>query len=220
MLRVASMHILTTLLLMALTHNAWAGTTGKIIGTVTDSLGRPIIAAACQVIDTKQGASATIEGQYVILGVMPGMHRLKFSSLGYETKIVDSVMVEADKATVINAVLQEVDLTPKPKWWEGPGRKERLIDRQFSLLSHSFYSFLDRAEVMTNIGMSSRIRPYLTMSWYPIELRRFPERSEELFRMQYESNVRKRVAESEDPIFGRDSYWGCLRQKIVGRSWR
>jgi hypothetical protein len=61
----------------------WAGTTGKIAGTVTDAkTGEPILGANVVVAGTSFGSATDENGQYTILYVPPGNYSINVSVIG------------------------------------------------------------------------------------------------------------------------------------------
>lgn len=84
------------------------GTTGKIVGTVTDSrTGEKLVAANVVVEGINMGASSNVDGYYVILNVPPGTYRVKSSLVGYRTTTFVDVRVEIDQTTTSNFRLVE-----------------------------------------------------------------------------------------------------------------
>lgn len=84
----------------------WAGTTGKISGTLVDSRTRePLIGANVVVKGTSTGSASNLEGYYVILNVPPGTYTLTASAVGYHKKIVTNVSVSIDLTTTIDIEL-------------------------------------------------------------------------------------------------------------------
>ncbi len=80
--------------------SAYAGTTGKIRGRVTDEkTGEPLIGANIVIEGTTMGAAAGPDGEYVILNVPPGTYTLVASMIGYQTERVSNVRVSADLTT-------------------------------------------------------------------------------------------------------------------------
>lgn len=80
--------------------------TGKISGRVTDSNNEPLIAANVLIYGTNQGAAADVDGYYSILNVRPGTYTLHFKYIGYQTKIISNVVVNADKTTNLDVELK------------------------------------------------------------------------------------------------------------------
>lgn len=83
----------------------WAGTTGKIKGTITDAEGEPLIGANIIIENTMMGASSDGQGIYYILNVPPGEYTLKVMMIGYSTLAIEKVLVITDLTTDINANL-------------------------------------------------------------------------------------------------------------------
>ena len=96
-----------TLILLILIGVIWAGTTGKIAGTITDSeTGEPLIGVNVQVFDDGDnligGAATDFEGDYFVLNVRPGIYKVKVSYVGYITTTKTNVAVSSDRTTRID----------------------------------------------------------------------------------------------------------------------
>ena len=98
--------LFTSLLLLALCGVAQAQT-GKLAGRIVDDRGEPIIGATVQIIDTPLGAAADLSGDYVVLQIPPGSYRVRFSSVGYQTRVVENVSIASNQTTTLNATLPE-----------------------------------------------------------------------------------------------------------------
>lgn len=92
--------------LILLSHSLPGQTTGKISGQVRDTNGEPLIGVNIVVEGTTLGASTDMDGFYVILNIRAGIYKLRFSYIGYQTKVFDNVDVDADKTTKLNVVLE------------------------------------------------------------------------------------------------------------------
>lgn len=91
-----------------LTGVLFAGSTGKISGTVTDSEnGEPLPGVNVIVQGTDYGAATGPEGKYVIIGVPPGTYTMTASMIGYAEHRVEEVKVNVDLTTRINIKLQQ-----------------------------------------------------------------------------------------------------------------
>lgn len=89
----------------------FAGITGKISGTIKDaSSGEILIGANIFLENNALGAATDIDGNYVILNIPPGVYRMRISSLGYKTTIVEDVRVVADRTTNISVELSPTSL--------------------------------------------------------------------------------------------------------------
>ncbi|MCS7155946.1 MAG: TonB-dependent receptor [Bacteroidota bacterium] len=87
---------------------AWAGTTGKIAGRVTDArTGEPLPGVNVVIVGTLQGAATDAEGYYTILNVKPGTYAVRASFVGYAPQTVENVRVQIDKTTIVNFALRE-----------------------------------------------------------------------------------------------------------------
>jgi hypothetical protein len=86
----------------------FAGTTGKIIGKITDSQssqGLPGVNIVLQ--GTTMGAASDADGNFLILNIPPGYYILRVTMVGYQTKIIENVRVMIDLTTTINSTLQQ-----------------------------------------------------------------------------------------------------------------
>lgn len=106
------MSLLLAVPLFFLPLSTYAGTTGKIAGTVTDAkTGEKLVGVTVVVEGTKLGASTDLNGYYVILNVPPGTYRLRASMVGYASTIIENVRVDIDQTTEVNLVLSETAIT-------------------------------------------------------------------------------------------------------------
>jgi outer membrane receptor protein involved in Fe transport len=86
----------------------WAGSTGKISGTVRDSRTKePLPGVNVVVQGTTFGASSDPDGRYVILNVPPGVHKVVASFIGYRRFEVNDVSVSVDFTTPLNVDMLE-----------------------------------------------------------------------------------------------------------------
>lgn len=84
-----------------------AGTTGKLVGKVTDAQSREAVIGASVVIEgTSMGAATDIEGDFVILNVPPGTYRVAASAVGYVKMTMAEVIVNVDLTTRVDFQLQ------------------------------------------------------------------------------------------------------------------
>ncbi len=99
------------IVLLGFCTGLYAGTTGKITGTITDSeTGEGLPGVNVLVEGTTVGAATNVDGEYIILNVPPGMHRLRMTMIGYTPKVVSGVRVSIDLTTKINATLSQTVL--------------------------------------------------------------------------------------------------------------
>jgi Outer membrane receptor proteins, mostly Fe transport len=62
---------------------------GVVRGKVTDDSGKPLAGAGITVENGFQGAHSNSDGSYILDGLKRGIYRIRFTFLGYETKIVE-----------------------------------------------------------------------------------------------------------------------------------
>ncbi len=102
----AIQQLFTLFAVLLLTIPLFAGTTGKISGTITDQeTGEPIVGANVIIEGTYLGASADLEGYFSISNIPPGEYRVIFSAVGYQKIIVEKVRVNIDLTTNLDMKL-------------------------------------------------------------------------------------------------------------------
>lgn len=88
-------------------NSAFAGTTGKIAGRITDAeTGEGLPGANVQIDGTTLGAATDVDGNFTILNIPPGVYKLKISFIGYQPIIVNDVRVNVDFTTRIDQVMK------------------------------------------------------------------------------------------------------------------
>ncbi len=86
----------------------FAGTSGKISGTVRDSRTKEPLPGVNLIVEgTTLGASSSIDGRYVILNVPPGRHKVMASLIGYRRFEVNELRVSVDFTTPLDIDLVE-----------------------------------------------------------------------------------------------------------------
>ena len=98
---------LLAMLVSMISTPIFAGTTGKISGTVTDEVGTPLPGVGVTVDGTRLGASTDADGMFVILQVPPGQMNVSAQLIGYRTVTMTDVGVRVDRTTEINFRLPE-----------------------------------------------------------------------------------------------------------------
>jgi outer membrane receptor for ferrienterochelin and colicin len=84
----------------------YAGTTGKLSGSVKDAqTGEDLVGANIMIVGTDLGAATNVNGSYVILNIPPGTYSVKISFIGYESKIVTEVGIIVDQTTLLDISL-------------------------------------------------------------------------------------------------------------------
>ncbi|MCD6166752.1 TonB-dependent receptor [bacterium] len=90
---------------------SWAGTTGKIVGYVTDAdSGEPLPGANVIIEGTTMGAATDLEGYYIILNVPPGVYTLVASMIGYQRMRIENVRVSINFTSKVNFQLKSTVL--------------------------------------------------------------------------------------------------------------
>src|SRR5579872_5752340 len=86
---------------------AYAGTTGNITGTVTDTSGKPIADVSVTAASPSQSASATTDahGFYSLVNLTPDTYTVSFQKSGYSTISVPGVVVYQDQTATENRTM-------------------------------------------------------------------------------------------------------------------
>ena len=85
--------------------------TGKIIGTVTDGTGRTMAGVSVRLIGTSIGVSTDVDGKYNLQAAATKTAILEFSYMGYATKQITDVAIQANELTNLNVILDPSDAT-------------------------------------------------------------------------------------------------------------
>jgi outer membrane receptor protein involved in Fe transport len=90
---------------------AFAQTTGKISGKITDAKTKETLYGANIVLEgTSLGAAADEEGNYFIINIQPGTYSLKVSMMGYDAQVIKGVHVSVNRTNTINVELSSNSL--------------------------------------------------------------------------------------------------------------
>ncbi|MBT8401958.1 MAG: TonB-dependent receptor [Rhodothermia bacterium] len=85
---------------------------GSIEGVVSDEqTGEPLIGVNVIVVGTSSGAATNLEGGYSIPGLRSGDYAVKFSYIGFETKLFTGISVTSGQTTRLNVTLSEAVLS-------------------------------------------------------------------------------------------------------------
>lgn len=80
---------------------------GKIRGVIKDSETNETIIGASVIIEgTSKGTATNLDGEYIIVGVDPGIYNLVISYIGYKKTTIEEVEVNINLTTEINVQLQ------------------------------------------------------------------------------------------------------------------
>lgn len=97
--------VLLVLLLMAA---VFAGTTGKIAGTVVDRSNKePLIGVNVFLEGTVFGATTDLEGSFIMINIPPGRYTMIVQYLGYQEICMEGVQVSIDRTTRLDFELIE-----------------------------------------------------------------------------------------------------------------
>jgi len=102
---------LSASIILFLASLSFAGTTGKIAGTITDAeTGDPLPGVNVILQGTNTGAATDPKGRFIILNVPPGVYTLKATMIGYTDYVVKNVRVNIDLTTTVDMQLQSAVL--------------------------------------------------------------------------------------------------------------
>ncbi|MBU0985171.1 MAG: TonB-dependent receptor [candidate division Zixibacteria bacterium] len=88
--------------------SSFAANVGHIKGTITDAKsGEPIIGASVQIEGTALGATTDFDGNFQINRLDPGIYKLKISTVGYNSVMVENVDVKIDQTFEVNQTMTE-----------------------------------------------------------------------------------------------------------------
>lgn len=97
---------LVVFLLFLIAPFAWAQS-GKLSGRITDINGEPLPGATAQIEGTLLGNAADRDGDYNILRIPPGTYRVRFSYVGFQTQIVEGVLIASNQTATLDIRLRE-----------------------------------------------------------------------------------------------------------------
>ena len=94
-----------------MTYQLIAGTTGKIVGYVSDEeTGEPLIGVNIVLENTTLGAATDLDGNYYIIGIPPGRYTILASYVSYSDVRISNIQVNIDKTTTINISMRPATL--------------------------------------------------------------------------------------------------------------
>ena len=98
--------ILWVMIYTAVSAGFCAGT-GTLSGRIVDKItGLGLSDVSVEILNERLGTSSTKDGQFHIRGIPPGEYKIQFSSIGYTTMVVDTVLIESDKITSVQVQLK------------------------------------------------------------------------------------------------------------------
>lgn len=92
--------------MLLLVPAAWAQT-GKLAGRITDQSGEPLPGTTVFIADVGLGAAADANGDYLVLRIPPGTYTVRFSSIGFQTKVFEGVLITSNNTTTLDVSLNE-----------------------------------------------------------------------------------------------------------------
>lgn len=103
-----SLRLLAIILLVILIdHDSWASETGVLAGLVTDrDSGEELIAVDIVLIGTGVVTQTDLDGRYRVENLTAGTYNVRISYLGYNTKVIEDVEVEAGQARRLDVALE------------------------------------------------------------------------------------------------------------------
>ncbi len=97
---------LTVIFFLLFSNMMFAGTTGKLAGNIKDSkTGEPVVGANIIIKGTHFGAAADLDGYYYINNISPGEYTVIISAVGYQTTVVNKVLIQIDHTTNLDVSL-------------------------------------------------------------------------------------------------------------------
>ncbi|GAB2976312.1 TonB-dependent receptor [Mucilaginibacter puniceus] len=100
--------ILPLSLILIISAQSFAQTTGKISGKIIDQkTSEALIGASAMIQGSTIGAAADVEGSYIINGLKPGKYTLEIRYMGYQTKSIADIEVKAGVVTTMDVALSE-----------------------------------------------------------------------------------------------------------------
>ncbi len=104
----------------------FAGTTGKLVGKVKDSNGKPLAFAAVMIKGTQIGALTKQNGQFIIINIPPGKYTVVCRLIGYSDREAE-VTINMDETSTLNIKMFKKSL--KMKAFKVIKQKEDLIKK-------------------------------------------------------------------------------------------
>lgn len=99
-LKLACVFAVVLLTLFLSETKVWAGTTGKLAGTVVDaSNGEPLPGANVVIVGTSMGAATDENGAFFILNVPPGNYSVRATMMGFAPVVQQKVRINVDRTT-------------------------------------------------------------------------------------------------------------------------
>src|SRR5215470_12877308 len=91
---------------LAIALPAFAGTTGKLTGRVTDDKKQPLAGVNVRVEGQRLGGITDDQGNYFIIGILGGKYTVKMDLIGYAPFVAENVEITQDFTTTLDAVMK------------------------------------------------------------------------------------------------------------------
>ncbi|MFI5406404.1 MAG: carboxypeptidase regulatory-like domain-containing protein, partial [Nitrososphaerales archaeon] len=101
------MNRIITILFLLLLLPAMALAQGKLRGQITDQeTGEPLIGANVIIVGTSFGAATDVNGEYIILNLIPDVYEVKASYIGYQSKSISNIRINIGLTTGLDFKLE------------------------------------------------------------------------------------------------------------------
>lgn len=106
--------ILVSLLLVITTVFVFGGTTGAILGFVTEEDGTPVGDATVTVLENNLSVTTNEFGMFSIPSMKPGIYTVEIKKVGYGPVKVEKVVIQIDLTTPLNVTMKKTDVELDP----------------------------------------------------------------------------------------------------------
>lgn len=104
--------VLSTLIIFLVVFNiSYAQTSGKLSGRIVDTEGEPLVGANIVIDGTTIGTASDMDGYYSIINIRAGSYTVKAQYIGYQTKVIQKVKINADQTTKLDIELSSSVIT-------------------------------------------------------------------------------------------------------------
>jgi outer membrane receptor protein involved in Fe transport len=99
------------LFMLGLLHGVTLAGNGKISGRLADKESGVPVAGVVQIVETRNGAAANGEGEYVILNISPGTYTIRCSAVGFHPQVITGLVIVPDNLLILNFMLHSEDVS-------------------------------------------------------------------------------------------------------------
>ena len=123
------------LIWLVVTNSLSAQNTGTVTGRITSSMTKsPLAGVTIRILNTNLGAVSKKDGTFEIKNVEPGIQKVQFSIIGYETFVLSDVSVGTGKPAYL-----EVELIEKVIELEGAEVKATFFQKRVDAVTSTQY---------------------------------------------------------------------------------